>query len=139
MTTLECIYSSQNYIHVSSVLIFPSVSFQVFSLISSEGIKGLDSADCGVFHICISLSKQKVSNLKKAADHMKYWSSSLRTKEIGKKKNQNQNPTAKPPGTHRHEEVKVYPNERCKAEHARSGKVISAKLTTSFKEDVMYA
>lgn len=59
------------------VLIFPSVSFQVFSLISSEGIKGLDSANCGIFSIHISLSKQKVSNLKKAAGHVKY-SSSLR-------------------------------------------------------------
>lgn len=53
----------------------------MFSLIYSEGIKGLDSANCGIFTVHISLSKQEVYNSRKATDHMKY-SSSLRTKEM---------------------------------------------------------
>jgi len=42
------------------------------------------------------------------------------------------------PDVHKHEEAKVYPNERCKEDHARSQKVIPAKLTTPFKEDATY-
>lgn len=103
----------------------------MFSLLSSLVIKGLDSANCGIFNICISLFKQKVSDLKKAADHMKH-SSNLRTKEVKK------DSTAKSPNIRRHEEIKVYPNERCKEQHARPGKVIPAKFTTTFKEDAMY-